>query len=558
MAVSFARTAALAVAFLSLAGCAGGPRERTATADKPAGETDAGFETRVEAYARFAAGISLELKDDPRGALEEFHRSALADPSNESLVIEVARRLILADKVDQAVELLVKAAQRPDSGGLIHALLGQAYAQQGRTAAAIAANRKAVEKLPRALIGYQNLFALHLQEKKPKDALAVLNQAADLPDADPAFLVDLAELFARYSQVQSSEAGAIKPRVLEILDRAADQNPAALALQLKLADGYKLFGETAKATRLYLKLLERSPGMPTIREKLTEIYLRGGDTRAAVEQLKAIVRENPTNPQAHYFLGSIAYDDRNYAEAAESFERARLLNPNFPAVYYDLAGLKITLDQAGEALELIDKARERFGRNFLTEFYAGLALSRLKKYPDAVRHLTDAELLARTGETNRLTHAFYFQLGATHERNKDHGQAEKYFRKSLELAPDSAETLNYLGYMWADLGINLDEARAMIERAVTLEPKNAAYLDSLGWVLFRLNRVEEALPHILQAVELSEEPDPTLFDHLGDIYLELKQPKKAREAWRKSLEVEDNAEIRKKLRKLDRARSTGP
>jgi tetratricopeptide (TPR) repeat protein len=87
----------------------------------------------------------------------------------------------------------------------------------------------------------------------------------------------------------------------------------------------------------------------------------------------------------------------------------------------------------------------------------------------------------------------------------------------------------------------------LIEKAVKLEPKNPAYVDSLGWVLYRLNRPEEALAQEQKAIELSPEPDPTLYDHLGDIYAALKQDDKAREAWQKSLSLETNDQVRKKL-----------
>ena len=83
--------------------------------------------------------------------------------------------------------------------------------------------------------------------------------------------------------------------------------------------------------------------------------------------------------------------------------------------------------------------------------------------------------------------------------------------------------------------------------ATKTEPKNAAYLDSLGWVLFKLHQPKEALGYTLKAVELSEEPDATLYDHLGDIYTALNEPEKARDAWTKSLAVESNEQIRKKL-----------
>ncbi len=88
-------------------------------------------------------------------------------------------------------------------------------------------------------------------------------------------------------------------------------------------------------------------------------------------------------------------------------------------------------------------------------------------------------------------------------------------------------------------------------RACKLEPKNAAYLDSLGWVLFKLNQPQAALPWLVKAVELSPEPDATILDHLGDVYLSLRQLGKAMENWKKSLAIEPNEEVNKKLRQVD-------
>ena len=133
-------------------------------------------------------------------------------------------------------------------------------------------------------------------------------------------------------------------------------------------------------------------------------------------------------------------------------------------------------------------------------------------------------------------------------RNKDFKQAENFFRQSLKLAPDFAQALNYLGYMWAERGENLTEARAMIEQAVKQEPENAAYLDSMAWVLFKLNLPKEALEHQLKALKLQEEPDATLHDHLGDIYAALKQTDKAREQWEKAIAIEPSDAIQKKLK----------
>ena len=102
--------------------------------------------------------------------------------------------------------------------------------------------------------------------------------------------------------------------------------------------------------------------------------------------------------------------------------------------------------------------------------------------------------------------------------------------------------------MWAERGTNLERAREWIQKAVDLEPDNGAFLDSLAWVLHQQGRSAEGLPLQLRAIELVKEPDGTLQDHLGDIYLKMGRKDDARKAWQRSLEVEPNAEIEKKLR----------
>jgi tetratricopeptide (TPR) repeat protein len=115
------------------------------------------------------------------------------------------------------------------------------------------------------------------------------------------------------------------------------------------------------------------------------------------------------------------------------------------------------------------------------------------------------------------------------------------------MEPDFAEALNYLGYMWAERGENLERAKKLIEKAVEQEPDNAAFQDSMAWVLFKMNRAEAALPWMLKAMKNNEEEDATLFDHLGDIYASMKDYSKARDAWERSLKIESNAEVKRKL-----------
>src|SRR6201999_460870 len=140
-----------------------------------------------------------------------------------------------------------------------------------------------------------------------------------------------------------------------------------------------------------------------------------------------------------------------------------------------------------------------------------------------------------------------FQLAAAYERTGDYAQAEKYFSQSLQLEPNNPEALNYLGYMWAEHDLKLDQAKDYIAKALKSDPKSAAYLDSMAWVLFKLHQPKPALDYALKAIQFSEEEDSTVYDHLGDIYGALGQKDKAREAWNKSFSLEASDSVRKKI-----------
>ena len=546
---------------------AGGPRgssvgspadaEAFARSRGDADDDDAEMERRVQAFAHFGAGISQELNDQPDKALDHFAQSALADPSNESLILQVVRRYVEEKKPAKALELLVAGTALPTASGALFSWLGYVNSQLGKTEAAAAADRIAIKKSPGSLMAYQNLAQIYLQKKQPKEALTVLDDAARQPAPDAGYLFELAEIYANFRQLQPDQADAVKPRSLELLDRAAKLRPQNVLLLEKMADGYRVAGELAKSEGIYLQLLERFPNMPMIREKLTEVYLRRGKQELAAQQMQAIARDNPNNPQAYFFLGSIAYDQTNYVDAAGYFEKVLALNPAFEPVYYELAELRVALNKPDEALDVLKKAREKFKENFLLEFHTAFALAKLKRYDDAIKAYAAAEAVAKTNEPERLNQVFYFQLGAAYERKGDFAQAEKIFHKCLGIAPDFADALNYLGYMWADRGVNLPEARKLIEKANKLEPGNAAFLDSLGWVLYKLKQPREALPYLLEAVKVEKDPDATLYDHLGDIQAALKQFEQAHDAWQKSVELEANDEVSKKLKAMPAPNKSG-
>ena len=155
---------------------------------------------------------------------------------------------------------------------------------------------------------------------------------------------------------------------------------------------------------------------------------------------------------------------------------------------------------------------------------------------------------------DELRVALRFQLGEAYERSRRYDEAADQFRAVLELEPENSLALNYLGYMWADNGENLEQALELIRRAVDLDPNNGAFVDSLGWALFRLGEFEQARRHLERANRLVPR-DSTILEHLGDVYVALGDPQRAREAYEQALALndEENVEsVRRKLSELSR------
>jgi tetratricopeptide (TPR) repeat protein len=539
---------AVMVAGLATSGCRTLPRSSTwATAPGPDRLNDEELETRAQALAEFSAGVVEQSRDDNSAALERFVRALEKDPSNEPLALEVARRFLSRQQPDRAYEILKRSAALPAASSQVRVMVGMAAIQSGRVEAAAEIYGNLIHAEPEQLGHYAMLAQIRLQQKRASEALRVAEQATKQNSGLPTAWLDFAGVFGRIAQVDPSLRDAAITKAKECLARVEAAAPTDTAHLRRLAEGYLAVGEQDRAERLFVELAGKSGVDPQVAGRLAEIYLRTGRLDNARKQFQELERANPANPAPHYFLGIIAMEQRDFAQAQRSFERTILLNPEGEAAYGDLMAVQLSAGKAQEAILTREKARARFGPEFRREFLAGLAHSNLREFDRAQQCFAAAEKFARERAPQLLDHRFYYQFGSMLERAGRFDEAVAALEQSLNLKPDFDESLNHLGYMWAERGENLLLAHDMIQQAVKAEPENPAYLDSLGWVLFQLKNPAEALPWLQKAVKLLPEPDATVLDHLGDVLAALGKRDEAREAWRRSLEIEPTEAVRKKL-----------
>ncbi len=509
--------------------------------------SDAEVERRAQALASFSAGLLAQDQEASEKALRYFAQSVAADPSNEALAMDVARRYWSLLQTNRAIDVLRRTAALPEASSEVKGYLGNLYLQAHRFPEATTAYRSAVEKDPQNLSSYQALIPLLLKEKRDAEARRLLDRAANESVSDAAYWIDLGSLYSLFDASDPKVKSATRERGLACLHRADAMKPTDPMLLQRLGERYQALNDSVRAEAIFRELRTKYPNSPAPTAKLAELYLRQGKTREAREQLEALRRNNPADAVPYYYLGLVAMEERDYSQATAHFDRAIFLNPEFEGAYSELAASQLSQHQDTTALATLEMERKKFGSSYRQEFLSALASARMKDYAGAEAHLTAAETAARSRQPDALDHRFYYQWGAILEDAGKREESEKRIRQSLAIKPDFDQALNHLAYTWVEQGIKLTEARKMIEQAVRSDPDNPAYLDSLAWVLFKLGKPQEAIVPMEKASQLMPEPDATVEDHLGDILNAVGRKAEAKAAWERSVRVEKNEAIQKKI-----------
>ncbi len=478
------------------------------------------------------------------------------DPDNETAVEQLTQLLLDEGKSADAVLLLESTTGRTPSPTLLD-LLGDAYTQTHDLAKAEAAYRKATELDPSELSHTRGLGQTLLAEEKFADALTVYQKLADLMPDDSDVYLRLAQIYRELHQLDHAEENLLKAR---------QYAPGSLEVMYNEAMLYEAQGRYEDAIRVLSDavtgLKSQSTVLPSRRRSLAILY----------QQLGQLYRDTQNFQAAIYTfeeLGRLGEEEDRRARmlimdtyrAAKDLPKALQAGKDALAKYPSDPGLRtsnaLLLGENGQTDEAVKVLRSQLTKTEADrEIYLNIAqvYERSRRYKEAEEAAQTAEAIPGQPRDNEMV---WFLLGAIYERQKFYDRAEVEFKKALDANPRNAPVLNYYGYMLGDLGIRLDEAEALVQRALKEEPHSGAYLDSLGWIYFRENKLTEAEATLRKAVE-RESHDATIRSHLADVYAKSGRNDLAAIEWEKSLtewhrslpaDVENDkiAEIEKKL-----------
>ena len=581
-----------------------------------AGHYEAAEET---AKAIEALTEAAKILDHPETLLDHgpFSRGLILTRAGETheRIGNLYRKL---KKTDEAVAAFKKAqASNPERAGRINFNLAQLLHEQGKHDQSLAYLDAYLRLQPLGLEAYEMKIGV-LEKLDKRDAIVPwLEQASKADPNNIGLKVFLAKQYARGRQVAQAE---------KLYQDLASESPH-VDIYRGLFHLYKdeAQGGTAKTLTLLNQTIEQAsktkgpPGLVGQQAKAMMEALRD-DGELAKELVRVAFlqadRDDSLKFETLHLLAVLA-DRHKKLEEAEKFYRKSLhgTGPGTEALVY--GGLLRTLWKSRKYNDIVQVCRDGLKRSRDTNqilFHNDLAraLARLGKMDEALESVDRAinfagdndKLVVRSLRVRILVQAEKYQqaeaeclallkeyvqpgealdigylLSNVYSAQRQMAKAEEQLEKILKVDPNNATVNNDLGYIWADQNKHLEKSEEMIRRAIDVdrrnrklsrnpsvdqEADNAAYIDSLGWVLFRRGKIEEARTQLELAAALPDgAEDPTVWDHLGDVYFRLQQMDRARTAWEKSAQLFETENLRKmderyhevqrKLKALDRA-----
>jgi tetratricopeptide (TPR) repeat protein len=491
-------------------------------------------------------------------ALKDYKKAMELDPDNEDGMTGLA--MVYTDLGDNkaAADLLRQVADKnPNPHSLIN--LAGVYEQLKDYPLAAEMLRRALQQQP-GNSELKQMLAEDLVQADQMDEAAKLYQ--DLADEDPKD----AKAQVRLSQIYRQKGDLVKSRAA--LDKAKEIDPGNVEIQYydeSLLEAEGKYIDAIKSLKTLLDATAKKTYSPEEKKFRAELLERLGTSYRQTEQFGLAIETfrqeadlgSEVAPSAEAEIVSTYQTEKDFPKAEAEAEAAYKKYPNDIVVRATRASLLADMGKIDQAVAETKKMMD--GKD---DFKVLLDLADVyqkgKNWTEMAKTLDAAENLAKTDDDK--VRVLFFR-GAMYERQKNYTASEEAFRKALAINPGDVQTLNYLGYMMADRGVHLDEAKDMIVKALDRAPNTAAYLDSLGWVLFRLNKLPEAEETLRQAIEYMSR-DATVHDHLGEVYLREGKIKQAVEQFQSSVKEwqtsspsdMDHAEQAKVQKKLDDAK----
>ncbi len=473
--------------------------------------------------------------------VNELLPTAEANPGIDELVLMVVEALIQQGELARAASLLERSliaqARTPRETEKFVILLGSLYGRME--------DYEKGERLFDSCLANES-FSEDLSIRVAALVFFSLKANKDVDSIFPSFIADWSK--RRFRRKMEDNFAVIEKIFQEKRPTLNEVAPVLeVCRQFKMWDRFE---------HILLNSLASNPSDVVIRNLLGMLYFEKKDYAEAARVWKSLSEENPNEARYYLETGKSLFFGEKFPAAAKTFERFLIISPDDPAALFLLGVAYLEIKNYHKAIYKLSRIPE----NPKAHYYIAICHTRLKEYDRALSALNKGEEAAKkrrddTEET--LDKSFYLLYAEIYEKTGKFDQGVKVLQDLYARMPGDDTVANFLGYVWADHGVNLDEAEKLISIALEKQPDSSAYLDSMAWVLFKKKDFKGAERYIMKAIEYSkEEPDAVILDHAGDIQMGLLQTDTALSFWKMALlgdsEELDKAKVVDKIRSIDK------
>lgn len=512
----------------------------------------------------YLKGLFFQSEGRHNEALVQFYQALHHDSTSPAIYNSIAENHIKLGHYESALILLRNSLRLDANNRETLTLLGDTYFRMRKDDEAIAIYKRLLELNP--YHEEARKYLIFLYEKK-NDQLNLAAQYAELNElygADPAKLEKMAEIYIRFNQPEEAlrvyqemlKVDSLNPRVyylmgnlnksLQKIDEAISNYQQALRLK---PDYYPAIHEIAVIYRSqedWQKVVDLLNNEKILHEDaeifpklfLAEsfYYLREYDR--AREVLFPLLQKNDTPKQAFDLIARVEFEAKNYPQAKKYFYQIIDDDARNKFAWIFLGFTFTDMGYPDSAAHVYERALTHFPQDAMILAFYGYSLQEQKKFNQAIEPLRQA-LTIDSLNVNALS-----SLAVVYENLGMFNQCDSLYEIGLRRFPDNALLLNNYAYSLSERDIRLEEALMMAQKAVSFNPDNAAYLDTIGWVYYKLGQYKEAEKYIRKAVELRDN-SAVVLEHMGDVYWQLGDKTQAKFFWQKALDLDTGNEYLK-------------
>jgi tetratricopeptide (TPR) repeat protein len=524
---------------------------------------------RSKAMQLFIDGSLKESKGQFADAILDYQEAIRYD-QDPAIYFALAKNFAQLQRFTPAAENALEAVKRDSLNIDFRQLLAQIYIQSGQFDKAAFQYYHILEI---DSLQTNSLFALAqiLQRSNPQQSLQLYQRILTSKGPSWDVLLQVAQL---NSMLQRYDDAAKAFEEMEKID------PSNIALKQNLTDLYLKTKQFDKAKQIIGDVLEQNPENPLLRATLADVYLQQNDWQNAKKELEKVLQSDSLDPDLEFRIGIAYYsqtlkDSTVTDEAIGVFKKYETMYPNDWRPYLYLGVLYRTIKQDSvaesylnkatqtanwnadawwqlgwlyfdkqdfrETVDIMNKAKQYVPDDFRIFMLLGISYNRMQMNDDA-RVALERAVELNPNDVNALS-----SLGLTYDALKLHNESDSTYERALRLDPANALVLNNYAYSFSERGIQLDRALAMSRQALDKDSTNSSYLDTYGWILYQLQRYDEALIYIQRAISAGD-ASAVVLEHLGDVYARLNRTDEAKQYWTKALEKDQtNSALREKI-----------